>query len=88
MSDPDEKVAVELGRIAYQAYVEDSGGRSTIHGVLLPADFDDLPLRTRRAWCAAGIQVAIHQSRVVREKVSADLLANRDSDSASEAAGI
>jgi hypothetical protein len=73
--DPDEKVALELGRIAYDAYVEDSGGRSLIHGVKLP-EFDDLPSRVRRAWCAAGIHVAIHQSRVLEEKVRGELRAD------------
>jgi len=67
-----DKDAIELGRIAYDAYLKDSGGRSLIRGVKLPT-FDELPHSVVRAWCAAGIEVALHQTRALQKRIKEDI---------------
>jgi hypothetical protein len=71
------KTAREYGEIAYDAYIEDSGGRSLISGVKLPA-FDELPGPVMKAWCAAGISVALYQTRLLEERA---LRASKDGPS-------
>ena len=42
-----------LGRTAYQAYSEASGGKSLVSGAALP-QWDDVPAMIQTAWIAAA----------------------------------
>jgi hypothetical protein len=66
LTSDELKTAREYGELAYNAYVEDSGGRSLISGVQLPA-FDELPAPVMKAWCAAGVAIALYQTKKLED---------------------
>jgi hypothetical protein len=57
-----------LGKIAYEAYRKDSGGKSLISGQPIPA-FDILPEAIQHAWSEAAHAAAEEILNMKREKV-------------------
>lgn len=55
-----------LGKIAYDAYIAQSGGVSLISGDKLP-EFGLLKQTIQDAWAAAGLAVAAHTEIAVRD---------------------
>lgn len=48
---------IDLGKVAYEAYCESSGGKSLVSGATLPT-WEDLKPEIRAAWDAAAQAVA------------------------------
>lgn len=64
--EDDLQRGMDLGRIAYDAYLDSTGGKSLISGVLLP-EFEALPRMIQVAWGKAAIAVAMHQAESAKK---------------------
>lgn len=53
MTDKNPRTRIEVGQVAYDAYCEETGGKSTVTGGTLPS-WDNLATTVQDAWNAAG----------------------------------